>query len=156
MSKSKTVMKNLLSLLTYILNLVDDSELNEFDQEERKICIDEKLPYAFDSNGHEVKCLDWWIKIPYPLQDSNSYTFDFSWTAGRENFSEMKDVIDLKPGRMDIATFDAIQTMKYSLRQQVIGGSYLFILTCILRVVNTPNFRAIQRKCYFLQLLNTT
>ena len=56
---------------------------------------------------------------------------------------------------MDIATFDAIHTVKYSLRQQVIDGSYLFTLTCILHVVNTANFRVIQRKCYFLILLNT-
>ena len=42
MSKSKTVMKNL-SFVTYISILLDDSELNEFDQEVRKICIDEKL-----------------------------------------------------------------------------------------------------------------
>ena len=32
MSKSKTVMENLPSFLTYISNLLDDSELNEFDQ----------------------------------------------------------------------------------------------------------------------------
>ena len=55
-------MKNL-SLLTYILNLLDDSELNEFDQEVRKICINKKLPSAFNSKGYEVKCLDWWIKV---------------------------------------------------------------------------------------------
>ena len=42
------------------------------------------------------------------------------------NFSEMKDVIDSKSGRMDIATFDAIQTGIYSLWQQVIDGIYLF------------------------------
>ena len=58
----------------------------------------------------------------------------------------MKDVIDSKSERMDIATFDAIHTVKYSLRQQVIVGSYLFTLACILHVVNTPNFRIIQRK----------
>ena len=57
---------------------------------------------------------------------------------------------------MDTTTFDAIQTVKYSLRQQVIDGSYLFTLTCILHVGNTPNFRVIQRKCYFLKLLNPT
>lgn len=73
MSKSKTVMKNLLSLLTRISNLLDESDLNEnlneFDQEVRKICIKEKLPSAFDSKGHEGKCLDWWIKVStrYPI-----------------------------------------------------------------------------------------
>ena len=54
MSKRKTVMKNLLSLPTYISNLLDDLELNELDQEIRKICIDMKLPSAFVSKGHEV------------------------------------------------------------------------------------------------------
>ena len=40
MSKSKTVMKTLLSLPMYISDLLDDLELNEFDQEVRKICVD--------------------------------------------------------------------------------------------------------------------
>ena len=61
MSNSKTVMKNLLlNLLMYISNLLDSLELNEFNQEVAKICIDEKLSFAF---GHEVNCLDWWIKV---------------------------------------------------------------------------------------------
>ena len=68
----------------------------------------------------------------------------------------MKDVIDSKSGQMDITAIDAIQTVKYSLQQQVIDGSYLFTLTCILHVANTPNFRIIQCKCYFLKLLNPT
>ena len=159
-SKNKTVIKNLLSLSTYISNLLDDSVLNEYDQEVKKICIDEKVPSAFDSKGYEVKCLNWWIKV------STRYSTLFKILAAilsifygprvEGNFSEMKDLMDWKSGRMDVATFDAIQTVKYSLGQQVIDGSYLFTLTCILHVVNTPNFRVIQRKCYFLKLLNRT
>ena len=53
----------------------------------------------------------------------------------------MKDVIDSESGQMDIAAFHAIQTVKYSLWQQVIGRSYLFNLTCILHVLN-PNLVA--------------
>ena len=116
MSKSKTVTKNL-SLSTYISNLFDDSELNEFDQEVRKICIDKKIPSAFDSKGHEVKYLDWWIKVStrystlFKIVIAILSTFHGPRIEG--NLSEMKDVIDSKSGRIDIATFDAIQAVKY-------------------------------------------
>ena len=95
-------MKSLLSLLTYISNLLDDSELNEFNQEVRKICIDEKLPSAFDSKSYEVKCLDWWIKVSarYPtlfkMVIPALSMFHGSRVEG--NFSEMKDEIYLKSG----------------------------------------------------------
>ena len=112
MSKSKTVRKNLLILLTYISNLRDNSELNEFDQEVRKIYIDEKLPSAFDSKGHEVKCLDWWIKVStkYPtlFKIVTAILSIFYGPRVEGNFSEMTDLIDSKSGRIDIATFDAI------------------------------------------------
>ena len=102
MSKSKTVMKNLLSLSTYISNLLDDLKLNEFDKEVRKICIDEKLPSAFDSKGYEVKCSDWWMKVStrYPILfkivTAILSIFHGPWVEG--NFIEMKNVIDSKSG----------------------------------------------------------
>ena len=94
-------MKNL-SLLTYILNLLDDSELNEFDQEVRKICINKKLPSAFNSKGYEVKCLDWWIKVStrYPtlFKIVTAILLIFHGPQVEGNLSEMKDVIDSKLG----------------------------------------------------------
>ena len=52
--KSKTVMKNLLGLPTYISKLLDDSELNKFEQKVRKICIEKKLPSASDGKGMKL------------------------------------------------------------------------------------------------------
>ena len=140
MSKSKNVMKNLLSLVTLISNLLDDSDLNEnlneFDQEVRKICINGKLPSAFDSKGHEGKCLDWWIKVStrYPtlFKIVPAILLIFHGPRTEGYFNEMKDIIDSKSGQMDITTFDAIQIVQYSLQQQVINGSYLLYMyiTC--------------------------
>ena len=127
-------MKNL-SLLTYISNILDDSELNEFDQELRKICINKKLPSAFNSRCHEVKYLDWWIKVStrYPnlFNIVTAIISFFHRPRFERRLSEMKDVI---------------QMVKYSLLQKVIDSSYSFTFTCILHVVNIPNFRVIQRK----------
>ena len=83
------------------------------------ICIDEKLPSAFDSKGHEVKCLDCWIKCstnyPFLFKIVTAILLIFHGPWVEENFGEMKGVIDLKLGQMDITTFDAIKMVKYSL-----------------------------------------
>ena len=47
-------MKNLLGLPTYISKLLDDSELNKFEQKLRKICIEKKLPSASDGKGMKL------------------------------------------------------------------------------------------------------
>ena len=47
----------------------------------------------------------------------------------------MKDVIDSESGQMDIAAFHAIQTVKYSLWQQVIDRSYLFNLIYLINLI---------------------
>ena len=86
----------------------------------RKICINEKLPSAFASKGYKVKCLGWWIKVltryPTLFKIVTAILSIFHKPRVKGNFREMKDVINLKLGRMDIAIFESIQTVKYLLR----------------------------------------
>ena len=101
------IYRGILTGFYHISNLLDDSELNELDQEVRKICIKEKLPSAFDSKGHEVKCLGWWVKVStrYPtlFKIVTAILLIFHGPQVKGNVSKMKDGIDSKSGQMDIA-----------------------------------------------------
>ena len=90
---------------------------------------DSTLPSRWrdDNNDHEVKCLDWWCSISktYPLlfKVVEGVLSIFHGPQVESSFSVMGDVIDPKSSRMDIKTYDAIQSVKYTLRgSQVIKG----------------------------------
>ena len=137
MSKSKIVVRNLLSLLKFISNLLLMTWIwMNLAKRLGIFCIDEKIRSVFDSKDREVKWLDWWIKVltrySTLFKIVNVILSIFHGPRVVGNFSEMKYVIDSTSEQIDIATFDAIQTVKYSLWQQAIEGSYLFTLTCVL------------------------
>ena len=131
---SKTVLKKLLSLPT-LISVLPDEELDIYDGEARKIFIDCTLPSPFDDKGKEVRCLDWWLgvsdKYPILFKVVTAILSIFHGPRVESSFSVMGDVIDAKSGRIDIKTFDAIQTVKYSLygsqvNQLINGGNDYF------------------------------
>ena len=115
---SKSVLKYLMGLPA-LISVLSDNELESYDMEVRRIVVDSTVPSIVDSDGNDVKCLDWWIQVKskYPtiFKMATSILSIFHGPRVESSFSVMGDVINNKSGNMNVETLDAIQTVKYSL-----------------------------------------
>ena len=80
--------------------------------------VDPALPPALNEKRF-VGADTWWfeLKDKYPLLSKTSLALltRFHGPKVESSFSVMGDVMDKKSGRMNVSTYSAIQTVKYSL-----------------------------------------
>ena len=118
-SSSTEAMSKLLELPESFANVLKGEELNEYATEIRLLCNDRTLPSPLDEDEKEVDCLTWWrfLAKQYPTSFKMIVAIlsIFHGPRVESSFSMMSDFIDPKCGRMNIATYDSIQTIKYSL-----------------------------------------
>ena len=105
--------------LPHIFIHVLRSEVDAYSQEIHKLMVDPLLPSPVDNKGNDVECLTWWSSLEkkYPLVFKmivvNLSIFDGPQVES--SFSMMTDVIVRKSGGLNSGTYEAIQTVKYSL-----------------------------------------
>ena len=117
-SSSIRVLDNLLGLPNIFIHVLR-SEVDAYSQEIRKLMVYPLLPNPVDNKGNDVESLTWWSSLEkkYPLV-FNMIVATLSIFHGprvESSFSMMTDVIDSKLRRLNIGTYEAIQTFKYSL-----------------------------------------
>ena len=80
-----------------------------------------------EGNDIEVSCLDWWISLEfrYPncFKMATAVLSIFHGPRVEGSFSGMTDIIDSKSGRLDIESYDAMQTVKYALMANQVSVS---------------------------------
>lgn len=90
-----------------------------YSSEIRQLMNDNTLPSYLDEKGMEVDCLNWWqsieSKYPVTFKMVSAVLSIFHGPRVESSYSMMTDIIDTKSGRMNIETYDALQTVKYSL-----------------------------------------
>ena len=81
--------------------------------------VDPLLHSPVDNKGNNVECLTWWslLEKKYPLVFKMIVATVpiFHGPQVESSFSMMTDVINMKSGRLNTGTYEAIQTVKYSL-----------------------------------------
>ena len=92
--------------LPLLIQLLEENEIEMYDAQVRKIMIDSTVKLPGDSDGNEVKCLNWWIQV------SSSYPIIFKLVTGilsishgpqvESTFSKMDHVLDDKSGNTDV------------------------------------------------------
>ena len=84
----------------------------------RKIMVHPTFPPALVEKKF-VRADTWWFKLKdkYPLLSKMSLVLLTIFYGPRveSSFSVMDDIMDKKSGRMNVSTYSAIQTVKYSL-----------------------------------------
>ena len=117
-SKSTTVaVSKLLQLPDVFTNVLKGQEVEEYEKEVRLLCSDPALPPVI-VDKKEVECYSWWKSLgsyPTVVKMVEAVLSIFHGPRVESSFSMMSDIIDPKSGRMNIETYDALQTVKYSL-----------------------------------------
>ena len=94
------------------------TDLEDYKKECRKIMVDPTLPLALVEKKF-IRADTWWFKLKdkYPLLSKMSLVLLTIFYGPRveSSFSVMDDIMDKKSGRMNVSTYSAIQTVKYSL-----------------------------------------
>ena len=118
-SSSTEVMQNLLKLPVIFVSVLKGDEGDQYSSEIRQLMNDTILPSYLDEKGMEVDCLNWWqsieSKYPVTFKMVSAVLSIFHGPRVESSYSMMTDIIDSKSGRMNIETYDALQTVKYSL-----------------------------------------
>ena len=118
-SPNKLVLKWFNDIPTVLVNVLTSEEQDEYDLEVRKLLVDAQLPSALDLKRDDIDCLTGWInvskKYPVVFKVVRAVLSIFHGRPVESSFSTMGDIIDKKPGRMNIETYAAIQTIKYAL-----------------------------------------
>ena len=111
--KSSTL-KSLLNLPSLMENVLLDDEIDCYESECRRIIVDYDLPDVCTPDKKPVRGDLWWYKLVerYPILTKLSLA---ALTIFHGSFSVMGDIMDKKSGRMNVETYSAIQTVKYSL-----------------------------------------
>ena len=117
-SCSTRALDNLLRLPHIFINVLR-SGVDAYSQEIRKLMVDPLLPSPVDNKGNDVECLTWWSSLEkkYPLVFKMIVVTlsIFDGPQAESSFSMMTDVVVTKSGGLNIGTYKAIQTVKYSL-----------------------------------------
>ena len=89
--------------------------------------IDNTLPAATDDNSDDIDIVNWYShlskKYPAVHKIAMSVLSIFHGPKVKSSFSAMGDLIDKKANRMCHCTYNAIQTVKYSMRVQCPNSS---------------------------------
>ena len=117
-SRKSIVLKSLLKLPFLMKNVPVDEEAEMYENDCRRLFIDFNLPDVLRDNK-PVRADNWWWQLneKYPVLSKLSLATltVFHGTRVVSSFSVMGDVMDKKSGRMNVSTYSAIQTVKYSL-----------------------------------------
>ena len=111
--------------LTYLVDIptvLSDDERSAYLRAVYSLLVDPLLPNIRkdgDGNDIEVSCLDLWtaheFRYPNCFKMATAILSIFHGPRVDGSFSVMTDVIDSKSGRLDIESYDAMQTVKYAL-----------------------------------------
>ncbi|KAJ8300689.1 hypothetical protein KUTeg_022208 [Tegillarca granosa] len=120
-----TRMKKLPGLVT---NVLQDEELESFHQEVLKYQVDKMLPSPLTPDDSNIRCDHYWATVDktgrYPMlcKMAKALLSCFHGPQVESSFSNMGDIIDAKSNRMNIRTFSAFQSVRYSLRAKGKSG----------------------------------
>ena len=118
LAKRTVTWKAILHLPDIVTNVLPSTDLEDYEKECRKIMVDPTLPPALVEKKF-VRADTWWFKLKdkYLLLSKMSLALltIFHGPRVESSFSVMGDVMDKKSGRMNVSTYSAIQTVKYSL-----------------------------------------
>ena len=116
--KSSTL-KSLLNLPSLMENVLPDDEIDCYESECRHIIVGYDLPDVCTPDKKPVRGDLWWYRLVkrYPILTKLSLAAltIFHGPRVEGSFSVMGDIMDQKSGRMNVETYSAIQTVKYSL-----------------------------------------
>ena len=117
-SRKSIVLQSLLKLPCLMKNVLVDEEVEMYDNDCRRVFVDFDLPDVLRENK-PVRADSWWWKLneKYPALSKLSLAAltVFHGPRVESSFSVMGEVMDKKSGRMNVSTYSAIQTVKYSL-----------------------------------------
>lgn len=113
-TNSKSVMKYLMNL-PLLIHVLEETEIETYDVDARKIMVDSTVLLPVDSDEKEVKCFNWWIQVssrfPTFFKRVTPILLIFHRSQVENMFSKMDQVLDEKSGYMDVRTQDAIQSV---------------------------------------------
>ena len=118
LAKRTVTLKAILYLPDRVTNVLSSTDLEDYEKECRKIMVGPTLPTALVEKKF-VRADTWWFKPKdkYPLLSKMSLALlnIFHGPRVESSFSVMGDIMDKKSGRMNVSTYSAIETVKYSL-----------------------------------------
>ena len=111
--------------------ILTDDQQSAYLREVHSLLADPLLPSIIrkdrEGNNIEVSCLDWWISLEfrYPncFKMATAVLSIFHGPRVEGSFSGMTDIIDSKSGRLDIESYDEMQTVKYGLMANQVSVS---------------------------------
>ena len=122
LAKRNVTLKAILHLPDIVTNVLPSRDLEDYEKECRKIMVDPTLPPALVEKKF-VRADTWWFKLKdkYLLLSKMSLALltIFHGPRVESSFSVMGDIMDKKSGRMNVSTYSAIQTVKYSLNAKI-------------------------------------
>ena len=122
LTKSTVTLKAIMHLPDIVTNVLPSEQIENYEKECRKIMVDITLPQAV-VDKKPVRADIWWaqLKDKYTLLSKISLAVLTIFQALRveSSFSVMGDIMDKKSGRMNVAAYSSIQTIKYGLRIEV-------------------------------------
>ncbi|KAG1679720.1 hypothetical protein GQR58_012860 [Nymphon striatum] len=134
-------LKKLPKTFPTVLNM---SERQSYDREVHAFQLDCNLPPAYHLDETPVQLDHWWRdvikmgKYPALTKMAKAIMSCFHGPLVESSFNLMQDILDTRSGRMKIETFNAFQTVKYSITAQKKSSLELFDRQDILRdPVNT-------------------
>ena len=104
---SKSVMKYLMNLPSSI-QVLEESEIEMYDVEVRKITVNSTVPLLVDSDGNKKKCLNWWIQVSsrcltiFKVVTAILSIFNKIDQDRSSTFIKIDQVLDDKPRNMDV------------------------------------------------------
>ena len=117
-SQKSIVLKSLLKLPSHKKKVLVDEEAEMYENDCRRLFVDFNLPDVLQDNK-PVRADNWrWqLNEKYPVLSKLSLAVltVFHGPRVESSFSVMGDVMDKESGRMNVSTYSAIQTVKYSL-----------------------------------------
>ena len=117
-SQKSIVLRSLLKLPFLMKNVLVDEEAEMYENDCRRLFVDFNLPDVLRDNK-PVRADNWWWQLngKYPVLSKLflAALTVFHGPRVASSFSVMGDVMDRKSGRMNVSTYSAIQTVKYSL-----------------------------------------
>ena len=118
LAKRTVTLKAILYLPDRVTNVLSSTDLEDYEKECRKIMVGPTLPTALVEKKF-VRADTWWFKpkdkCPLLSKMSLALLTIFHGPRVESSFSVMGDIMDKKSGRMNVSTYSAIETVKYSL-----------------------------------------
>ena len=122
-SPNELVLTRLLNLSSLVPNLLNVDDEKYFNKEVRAVMVDSNLPSAtcmVNDKEQDVDCLKWWklAKEHYPFLFKlvTGILSIFHGSRVESLFNVMGNIIDKKLGRINLATYSAIEDIKSELK----------------------------------------